>query len=274
MKTLPIAKTYNALVNADASRPLANLTKEQLLIYPKAVATPEADRIFRKELLVRRGMEVAITKGVEQAEDRIKDTMRYYARNAIKDQAGRDQYDERLAKLEKDKARAQEEVAKLPANPYVVMHQEIVKHYRDTHWHEYAPMLQKYVDGTLFHAQTYGWITFLGADAKTRRADDVAFESLQAMASLCGDEDGLTFRSARAMWILRIVPSIERRHMFTDEDGTLANVNAFQGDLKKTYWRQWRAYNLSTLNWKWVDDSGVAYDERTFDPDMDIEAKF
>lgn len=274
MKTLPIAKAYSALVNADATRPLANLTKEQLLIYPKAVPTPEADRQFRKELLVRRGMEVAITNGVAQADAKILDSMRFYARAAIKDPAGRERYEAMQAKLFKEKEEAVAEVVKLPANPYVVMHQEIVKHYRDTHWPEYAPMLQQFVDGNLFQAQTYGWLSFLGCDGKTRRADDIAFEKLMAWASLCGDEDGVTYRSARAMWILRILPSIDQRHRFTDEEGRLSNISGFSPELKKAYFTQWRAYNMGTLVWQWKDDDGVANNPDMFNPDMNIESRF
>ncbi len=267
MKTLPIARVYNALVNADEGRPLVNLTKEQLLIYPKAVGTPEAERHFRKELLVRRGMEVAVVRGVERAEDRIREIMRYSFKNP--------KYETFLEKARKDRTEAQAHVEALPSNPYVVTHQEIVKYYRDTHWPEYAPMLQAYVDGSLFNAQTYGWATFLCCDAKTRRADDEAFVKLQAMASLCGDEDGVTYRSAMALWVTRVLPSIAVRRRFTDEEGmTLANVNGFSKELKKEYWTWWRNYNTSTVKWNWKDESGVAYDDRHFKLDVDIEAKF
>lgn len=272
MKTMALAKAYDSLVRTNSDRPLKNLSKEQLLVYPQADPSDIAYGHFCRELVHRRAIEVAIKNAVTIIEDKMKEAAKYWAKAILENPDARKKYESTQVRLKAEKEAAQAEVDKLKDNPYVVTHGEIANYFRGRHWNEYSPLLDKFVAGTLFECQAYGWAAFLTVDYKVHRQDLATFDKLAELASVCSDEDGVTFKNIRAMWAMRMVPSMSMRARFTD-DGSVANVAAFSRELKKEYWTWFRRYNTATVIWNWKDDSGVAFDDRVFSVNMDIEEK-
>lgn len=247
-------------------RPLGKLTKQQLFAY--AAENPEdvAQMSFCRELLHRRAIEVQILEATDKIQERGIAARRSLARAGGTDSEAR--YQRLVADLEKDLARARAEVVNLPNNDYVVTHAEICAYFRARHWPEYEPMLKQYQEGTLFTAQRNGFAAFLGADPKDRLQDLKVWEKMSAWAGLCNDESGLTFLDAKALYAMRIIPSMSERQRFTTDDGMVANVHAFSEELQKDFYRWQNRYNAATLTHQWIDDSGVAYDTRQFTPDQ------
>lgn len=126
------------------------------------------------------------------------------------------------------------------------------------------PLLRSFREGRLFHAANYSFASFLEAEAEQRTEDVHKFEELREKAELALQTDSVEYKSAAAMYHFRISPSTTDRAKFLDKDRRVVNPDHLETDVAKEYWKWWRRYNRATVTYQWKDDSGVAYDARSF----------
>lgn len=156
----------------------------------------------------------------------------------------------------------------MAAQDDMLSHAELGQHYRAKFNQDWGKVLEAWNAGTLLTAQAFGWASFLEADRKIQAADTEAFINAQALATLIGEDQSEIFRSMNALWQVRVMPAIYERREFISEgaSGGTLSVASLKPEQKRRYWSWWRYYNLATLKFQWADDSGVAYDNATFNP--------
>lgn len=245
---------------AGQHRPLRNLTKEHLFIYPQADPSQEAGFKFAREIIHRRAAHDAVKRAVDLAKERLDEAHLKMVRNPDAQAA----YEKQVAMRKRELAAAQAELDSLPANEGALSHEEVQAHYRGKHLAEYEQMIAKWKELSLFTAQQFGWTAFLTCDRDTRHGDNETFKVVQALAAFCGEDKNKDFLEILALHTYRIAPSMGSRRQYLDEEGNLKTPASLEKDLQRGYWDAWRAYNTATFTHKWPDDSGVAYDERQF----------
>lgn len=246
---------------AGQARPLRNFTREQLFIYPQADPSTEAGFKFAREIIHRREVFNRIKSAVDTAKDRLEEAHQKMVRNAHEAKAP---YEKQVDMRKRDLAKAQADMDGILKNDEALSHEEVQSHYRAKHLPEYEAMIVKWKSLDLFKAESFGWATFLTTDRDTRKGDETTFKALEALAGLCNEGTSKTFLEIMVFNAFRIAPSMGWRRQFLDEGDNLKAPASLEKDQQRFYWDAWRAYNTATFNYKWVDDSGVAYDERNF----------
>lgn len=119
-----------------------------------------------------------------------------------------------------------------------------------------------YQAGELFHAQAYGFLTFLTATEQQIKDDRAAWKNLEDKMNAAVERETVRGRELWAFWVSRIMPSIGDRRALLDTDASLKPM-ASMNEGQRARFRIWqREYNEATRAWNWRDDTGVAYDER------------
>lgn len=131
---------------------------------------------------------------------------------------------------------------------------------------EWNDITAQWQAGTLFKAQSYGWMSFLMAPLADIRADSSRYHHVCGIAELIGGT-GPLFQSIKAIGQIRITPSWKARGVFVNrENGAVATLSDEQ---RREYQKWQRRYNLATFNFRWPDDDGVANDPRAFNPQQE-----
>jgi len=232
-------------------RPLRSLSKTQLFVYPKANPTREAQLEFTRELLLRLGVASSIERKLDGA--------RVFFERAQQRLAGSSDVSRASLQAEADRARialevAKQEVASLGTNDRALTQKEINLHYKSIFASDLQPMVDRWIAGTLFKAQAYGFRDFLAAEGRDQKADDRTYWKFVRLLEACDEQKGPIAMSAWALYSLRIFPPLSRRRAFTDEAGGETNIEAFDQGLKQKYWRWLRDYNRATIKFGWQGD--------------------
>jgi hypothetical protein len=275
-------------------RPLRNLTKEQLWKYPLADPGAEAEWTFSKEVMGRMVAYRAHEQQVDKAEaeiPRAEQALRSAKVNLAKAREAQAEAElhgqgqihaDRISSMERSvasaeatlkrtKAKAQQLAAELATDSKrddLINPAEVNAYYARRYAGEWNKILQRWQEGALLTAQSYGWGSFLAARSSTVAEDTKAFRHAEGIATLVGQIDGPSFQAMRALWQTRVMPPTHQRREFLS-DNEAAGVIELAGlkpEQRRRYWQWWRAYNTMTLRYQWADDSGIAYNERAFNP--------
>jgi hypothetical protein len=275
-------------------RPLAALTKEQLWKYPLADPSADAEWEFSKEVMQRlmayRGRQAEADTAradVDRAARMLSTAELNLVRAKDKgpeaqlhgEQAQHaaliQQLENAVQRAKVNAQRAQEQAAKLQRSldqiggvNELISDTEIQSYYTRRYAGEWNRIMQAWQEGTLLDAQKYGFYSFLHVRGEQQRTDVRAYKQAEGIANLVGQMEGPTFLAMRALYQIRVMPSLQERRAFladNEADGEI-QVAALKPEQRKKYWEWWRAYNSMTLRYQWTDDSGVAYDDRMFNP--------
>jgi hypothetical protein len=275
-------------------RPLRNLTKEQLWKYPLADPSSDAEWAFSREVMGRivayRAHEEQVNKAkaeIPRAEQMLRSTKVNLAK-ARESQAEAELHGQGTihadsikgmersvasaeAALKRTQARAQQladELATDSKRDDLINPTEVQTYYVRRYAGEWNKILQSWQEGTLMVAQTYGWGSFLVARGSTVAEDTKAYRHAEGIATLVAQIDGPSFQAMRALWQTRVMPTTHaRREFLSDNESTgVVELAGLKPEQRRRYWQWWRAYNNMTLRYQWTDDSGIAYDERSFNP--------
>lgn len=243
------------------TRPLKDLTKSQLLDYPKADPSDEARWNCAKEIIYRcaeytdhNRAVVKCREAVDRAERRSQNagtaSDREFAARALT--AARKALALSVQKLEAEAAK-----------PYSLSAAEVARFYQAENLPAYNEALRQFKAGALFTAWSYGWASYIAADAATVDRDRKTWSDFEGLAILAQTTDTKEFHEVRDFYLVRVsmpVSGDRGRRRFRQPLDEMDATTAAE------YWRAWYAFNLATLRNGWPDDSGTAYDDRCFDP--------
>lgn len=275
-------------------RPLANLNKTQLWKYPLADPSTGAEWEFSKEVLHRhvayRGKqdEAAQAQAAVQRAERMLGTAELNLTSAkgkadeMKLHGQEAQHAELVRRLEAAVRRGQDNLGQAKAAAAAIQKEldevvgtdalmsdeEIRSYYVRRYAGEWNQIMKAWADADLFKAQRYGFLSFLHTRGQEQREDAAAYKNAEGIATLVCQLDGPTFQAMRALYQVRIMPAIQARREFlvdNEPDGQV-QVASLKPEQRARYWKWWRSYNTATLRFGWIDDSGVAHDERLFNP--------
>lgn len=275
---------------AQAERPLKAMTKDQLFKYPAADPTDASYWEFSKELIARRA---AFDHLVIEADDADRDVVReeYRVRSTLglvskyREQldAAKDEDSGRLAtellriansshrQAEASHQRQVNNAAELRArlqttakNETVISAEELQAYFTKQTDAEWKAILEAWMSSTLFKAQGHGWLSFLAVRSKERNVDSDAYWKAEGVARLRGVENSETFQQIRALYQVRVMPTLAARHQFLSDgkaDGGLI-IASMKPHERAKYWAWAQAYASATLANEWMDDGGVDYNAR------------
>lgn len=278
-------------------RPLQDLTKAELFEYPDQELTAESGMTFMREVMARRAAFVDLQAEVDKAVKNVdaarirKEHARENSTTAQKrlnelKELGADTQGERqlceMAEVAAGKAIAwygkQQEILRQKechlvedkAHEDVLGHDEVVAHYKRRFEPDWQIVIKQWKEEKLMHAQLYGWAIFLSATRDERELDLVSYRFAETVAMLTDRENDEDFSSMKAMYLTRVIPAIANRREFDKEGSGNITVGSMKPEHKQRYWRWWRQFNMATFKYKWPDPSGIAYDDRHFNPNDDM----
>lgn len=267
-----------------AERPLRGLTKVQLFKYPLADPTPSAEWDFSKEIMIRMHAFTSLLSK-EEAKQREVERLTWAIRtaetnlsNAQQEQTHPDLLTVLKRTVENAKLsleRSKKEQATLAAKVKtagqaddVVTIEEARAHYVTRYLGEWNRLVREFKEENLFQAQTWGFTAFLMATKGQQSDDAKKYKYAEGISILAGQDRSIEAIRMKCLYHLRVMPSIQERREFVPEHNGGDNVASLKPERRKRYWAWWREYNLATLRYDWADDSGVARDERQFNPEQ------
>lgn len=254
----------DALKNFSGSnRPLRNLNKAQLFIYPEANPGHEPEFKYLKEVIFRRHAYQAELGKVGRVEDDLRQARIYLMQATGTD--SREYGQRRIKRQEEELIRAKASLQHLGDAQNAISHEEVVENYRRTHKRMLEETIARFRDGSLFKCREWGWTRFITAEGDDIDADRAAYRLAETHAMLCEEDETQAFWEIREFFRIRIQPSKYWRKKFLDEDGEMAGLKDMKKEAVKDYWQAWIRYNTTTVKYGWADESGMAYDERSFE---------
>jgi hypothetical protein len=258
---LPLSDALKAF--AGGPRPLKNLSKAQLFLYPIANPGPEEDFLFCKEVLFRRNIFEQTLVNVRKIKDQLAQMELYTA--TAENKESKSYGEARVSALKANLETAIKEAAEVASRPDALSHEEVIEAYKKIHLPKWMECWTKFKAGTLFICQDWGWTRFLTADPKDIDPDKAAYKMAETHAMMCEIDGQKEFQEIKLMYQIRIFPTGNFRRKFLDDDGSMTTLSEMTKEREREYWAAWIFYNETTFRMNWADESGVAYDERSFE---------